>query len=116
MWQSIPAYLDYDPKIWRSGTPYHQCFTLLVVHFDRLYSNLLLQRAMIKRTGERSKYLVSVSRQLLTAVLTLGSEREKILEYSCDFAWLVSQTKFPAARRDGIADLSISVIRICPIL
>ena len=88
-WASVPAYLDYDQSIWRSGTPYDQCFTLLVVHFDRLYSDLLLQRAMIKRTGERSKTLLDIARRLLLAVLTLGSERDRLLEYSCDFAWLV---------------------------
>jgi hypothetical protein len=87
----MPAYLNYDPKIWTSGTPYDQCFTLLCVHFDRLYSDILLQRALIKRTGERSKTLVDLSRELLICVLTIGQQRDRILEYSCDFAWLVRQ-------------------------
>ena len=58
-------------------------------YLDHLYSDFLLQRALMKHLHTTTDALLITARELLSSVLTLASQRDKLLMYQCDIAWNV---------------------------
>ena len=91
MWKELPETVRYDPDCWNSGQPYHECYVRLLIHLDYLYSHFLLQRVLMKHSQSDISVLLNTARELLSTVLTLASQRDRLWLYQSDIAWNVRQ-------------------------
>ena len=89
MWNELPETVRYNPDCWNSGQPYHECYVWLLFYLDYLYSHFLLQRALMKHSHTITDVLLDTARELLSSVLTLANQRDRLLMYQCDIAWNV---------------------------
>ena len=103
MWKGLPEHIHYSADCWNSGQSYNECYTRLVIHLDHSYNHFLLQRALLKHTHTTTDYLLATARELLSSVLTLSSERDRLSEYQCDIAWNVSQPHMTRKRKENFS-------------
>ncbi|KAJ5167785.1 uncharacterized protein N7482_003379 [Penicillium canariense] len=87
-WESLPPHLRYTPQCWESNYPVAVCLFLIVSYLAYLCNDFLIQG---------NPALLSVSADILSAVLTIGTRREQMVDLPPDFIW----TRFNNQRRTG---------------
>lgn len=90
-WQSLPAHLRYTPQCWANNYAVAVSLLLIVSYLAYLYNDFLIQRLLAgKQNPIGSAALLSVSAEILSSVLTIGSQREQMVDLRPDFTWTVS--------------------------
>lgn len=90
-WQSLPAHLRYTPQCWGDNHPVAVSLLLIVSYLAYLYNDFLIQRLLAGKKNPRgSAALLSVSAEILSSVLMIGSQREQMVDLRPDFTWTVS--------------------------
>ncbi|KAI9736989.1 MAG: hypothetical protein M1834_000578 [Cirrosporium novae-zelandiae] len=86
-WQALPARMRYDPECWRNKSRSgNSCYISLIHYLDYLFTDFLLQRFLVKNTRATPEALLSVSKRLMSAMITLCMERDRIIEVKLDAA------------------------------
>jgi hypothetical protein len=94
-WESLPAHLRYTPHCWGNKYPTAVCLLLIVSYLAYLYNDFLIQRLLAGKKNPRgSPALLSVSAEILSSVLTIGAQREQMVDIRPDFTWTVSFPPF----------------------
>jgi hypothetical protein len=89
-WESLPAHLRYTPHCWGNKYPVAVCLLLTVSYLAYLYNDFLIQRLLAGKKNPRgSTALLSVSAEILSSVLTIGAQREQMVDIRPDFTWTV---------------------------
>ncbi|KAJ5887785.1 hypothetical protein N7495_007826 [Penicillium taxi] len=97
-WESLPPHLRYTPECWNNESPVVVCLMLIISFLAYLYNEFLVQRLLAgKYNPHGSKALLSVSARILSTVLTLGTQREQMLDLRPDFTWTILLYGFPSA-------------------
>ncbi|KAF3387488.1 hypothetical protein F1880_001189 [Penicillium rolfsii] len=97
-WESLPAHLRYEPLCWGSKYPVAVCLLLTVSYLAYLYNDFLIQRLLAGKKNPRgSTALLSVSAEILSSVLTIGAQREQMVDIRPDFTWTILLYGFPSA-------------------
>lgn len=67
---------------------------MIISYLAYLYNDFLIQRLIAGKNNPRGNTaLLSVSADILSTVLTLGMQREQMVDLRPDFAWTVSTIK-----------------------
>lgn len=89
-WESLPVHLRYTPHCWGDKYPVAVCLLLTVSYLAYLYNDFLIQRLLAGKKNPRgSTALLSVSSEILSSVLTIGAQREQMVDIRPDFTWTV---------------------------
>jgi hypothetical protein len=97
-WESLPAHLRYTPHCWGNKYPVAVCLLLTVSYLAYLYNDFLIQRLLAGKKNPRgSTALLSVSAGILSSVLTIGAQREQMVDIRPDFTWTILLYGFPSA-------------------
>lgn len=97
MWDSIPPLMKYEPAVWQTRKSAKECYMLLIVYLDHLYSTFLLQRIVAKHTGSDSSDLYESAWALLSATLTLCRERDRLSGIQNQLSWTIVYNGLPSA-------------------
>ncbi|KAE8391832.1 hypothetical protein BDV23DRAFT_192857 [Aspergillus alliaceus] len=89
MRQKLPSFLNWDPD---KGD-----MTLLSVHLEFLYQDLLLFKTLFKRTGKGEEYLVKTSSEILTVLLDMVSRLARSGKVVSSLIWELCYIGVPAA-------------------
>lgn len=66
---------------------------LIISYLAYLYNDFLIQRLLVDKNSTRGNpALLSVSAEILSTVLTLGTKREQMVDLRPDFTWTVCQS------------------------
>lgn len=69
------------------------CLMLIISYLAYPYNDFLIQRLLAGKHNPRGNpALLSVSAGILSTVLTLGTQREQMVDLRPDFTWTVSHT------------------------
>ncbi|KAJ5210528.1 Transcription factor, partial [Penicillium cf. griseofulvum] len=97
-WDSLPIWLRYSPKCWEQNLHIAVCLMMIISYLAYLYNDFLIQRLIAGKNNPRGNTeLLSVSADILSTVLTLGMQREQMVDLRPDFAWTVLLYGFPSA-------------------
>lgn len=88
--RSLPTKLRDRPDRWILERTVSENFFQLSKHLDFVYNDFILERTLVKRLRASTGDLISVSRSLLSTMLTLTGNRHRQGWYSNDLPWLVS--------------------------
>jgi hypothetical protein len=89
-WNELPAHLKYTPQCWDMNLPIATPIMLVVSYLAYLYNEFLVHQLLVGKKNPRgSRALLSVSSDILSAVLILGTRREHAVDLRSDFTWLV---------------------------
>lgn len=69
---------------------------MISTHIDHIYNDFLLQRTLVKRLRIEPDELIKVSRSLLSSILVLVGNRDRMGSYACDLPWDVCCSLSPA--------------------
>ena len=61
----------------------------VIIHLDYLYSDFLIQRTLLKRTQTTSSKILTLGSQILSTVLCITAERDRLGSFQTDLAWEV---------------------------
>ncbi|CAG8100229.1 unnamed protein product [Penicillium olsonii] len=96
-WEALPNHLRYTPQCW-DGAPAAVCLMMIISHLAYLYNDFLIQRLIAGKNNPRGNTaLLAVSAEILSTVLTLGTQREQMVDLRPDFTWTVLLYGFPSA-------------------
>lgn len=88
-WEALPNHLRYTPQCW-DGSPAAVCLMMIISHLAYLYNDFLIQRLIAGKNNPRGNTaLLAVSAEILSTVLTLGTQREQMVDLRPDFTWTV---------------------------
>lgn len=94
-WEELPSYLRYTTQCWRDGSPVAVCLMMIISYLAYLYNDFLIQRLIAGKNNPRGNTaLLSVSAEILSTVLALGTQREQMVDLSPDFTWTVFTNTF----------------------
>ncbi|KAJ5425765.1 hypothetical protein N7465_000835 [Penicillium sp. CMV-2018d] len=97
-WDSLPSWLRYSPQCWDRNLHVAVCLMMIISYLAYLYNDFLIQRLIAGKNNPRGNTaLLSVSADILSTVLTLGMQREQMVDLRPDFAWTVLLYGFPSA-------------------
>ncbi|KAJ5306407.1 hypothetical protein N7508_005422 [Penicillium antarcticum] len=97
-WEALPIHLRYTPQCWDNNLPVAVCLMLIISYLAYLYNDFLIQRLIAgKRNPRGNTALLSVSADILSTVLILGTQREQMVDLRPDFTWTVLLYGFPSA-------------------
>jgi hypothetical protein len=96
MWDSIPTQMKYDNDCWQSDKSAKECYMLLVIYLEHLYSIFLLHRILAKYSTDSSD-LYDSAWQLLSATLTLCRERDRLIKIQYQLSWTIVYNGLPSA-------------------
>lgn len=69
---------------------------MIISYLAYLYNDFLIQRLIAGKNNPRGNTaLLSVSAEILSTVLALGTQREQMVDLSPDFIWTVFTSAFP---------------------
>ncbi|KAF2437123.1 hypothetical protein EJ08DRAFT_578120 [Tothia fuscella] len=105
-WASIPRFARYQDSLWNSSLPANQCFTLLYYYLNVKLSEFLLYRILARHGGSSWDGMYKVAQELLTGILVISKQRDRIAGLSRDFSWVSIFYGLPSA-----AILSIELLR-----
>lgn len=89
-WNEIPAHLKYTSQCWEMNLPTATPIMLVVSYLAYLYNEFLVHQFLVGKTNPRgSCALLSVSSDILSAVLIIGTRRDQTVDLRPDFTWLV---------------------------
>ncbi|KAJ5766641.1 uncharacterized protein N7511_004257 [Penicillium nucicola] len=89
-WESLPIHLRYTPQCWNNSVPVAVCLMLIISYLAYLYNDFLIQRLIAGKNNPRGNTaLLSVSADILSTVLILGTQREQMVDIRPDFTWTV---------------------------
>ncbi|KAJ5520375.1 hypothetical protein N7463_000828 [Penicillium fimorum] len=89
-WDSLPNWLRYSPQCWDQNLHVGIRLMLIISYLAYLYNDFLIERLIAGKNNPRgNKALLSVSADILSTVLTLGMQREQMVDLRPDFAWTV---------------------------
>lgn len=88
MWDTCPSHMKYSVDMWHTPTLMHshQLLVLLTLNLDYLHSIFLLHRLI---SGDRSTNVFIVAKDILSTILVINDERERLREIRNDFTHLV---------------------------
>lgn len=93
-WDSLPNWLRYSPQCWDQNLHVAVCLMMIISYLAYLYNDFLIQRLIAGKNNPRGNTaLLSVSADILSTVLTLGMQREQMVDLRPDFAWTVCTIK-----------------------
>ncbi|KXG45891.1 Transcription factor [Penicillium griseofulvum] len=97
-WDSLPNWLRYSPKCWEQNLHIAVSLMMIISYLAYLYNDFLIQRLIAGKNNPRgNRALLTVSADILSTVLTLGMQREQMVDLRPDFAWTVLLYGFPSA-------------------
>ncbi|KAJ5584600.1 uncharacterized protein N7459_004400 [Penicillium hispanicum] len=97
-WDLLPVHLRYTPQCWDHDLPVAVCLMSMTVYLAYLYNDFLIQRLLAGKSNPRGNTaLLSVSAEILSTVLILGTQREQMVDLRPDFTWIVLLYGFPSA-------------------
>ncbi|CDM32172.1 Zn(2)-C6 fungal-type DNA-binding domain [Penicillium roqueforti FM164] len=97
-WDSLPGWLRYSPQCWDQNLHVAVCLMMIISYLAYLYNDFLIQRLIAGKNNPRGNTaLLSVSADILSTVLSLGIQREQMIDLRPDFAWTVLLYGFPSA-------------------
>ncbi|KAJ6178597.1 hypothetical protein N7519_009058 [Penicillium mononematosum] len=97
-WDSLPSCLRYSPQCWDQNLHIAVCLMMIISYLAYLYNDFLIQRLIAGKNNPRGNTeLLAVSADILSTVLTLGMQREQMIDLRPDFAWTVLLYGFPSA-------------------
>ena len=89
-WDSLPNWLRYSPKCWEQNLHIAVSLMMIISYLAYLYNDFLIQRLIAGKNNPRgNRALLTVSADILSTVLTLGMQREQMVDLRPDFAWTV---------------------------
>ncbi|PYH43754.1 fungal specific transcription factor domain-containing protein [Aspergillus saccharolyticus JOP 1030-1] len=97
MWDSCPSHMKYSAAMWNTPAlmPTHQLLVLLTLNLDYLHSKFLLHRLI---SGDRSTEVFAVAQNILTTILVINDERERLRELRNDFTHIFLQYGLPSVQ------------------
>ncbi|KAJ5864559.1 uncharacterized protein N7529_006475 [Penicillium soppii] len=97
-WEALPIHLRYTPQCWDNNLPIAVCLMMIISYLAYLYNDFLIQRLIAGKNNPRGNpALLAVSAGILSTVLTLGTQREQMVDIQPDFTWTVLLYGFPSA-------------------
>ncbi|KGO37198.1 Transcription factor, fungi [Penicillium expansum] len=97
-WDSLPNWLRYSPQCWDQNLHIAVCLMMNISYLAYLYNDFLIQRLIAGKNNPRGNTaLLSVSVDILSTVLKLGTQREQTVDLRPEFAWTVLLYGFPSA-------------------
>ncbi|KAF1980999.1 hypothetical protein K402DRAFT_398930 [Aulographum hederae CBS 113979] len=99
VWNSVPPFVRYSESYWDSGIAAHKIYMLLQLHLEHLYSKVLLYRLIVKYGGGAggTDLLNATCRDIVSGVLVLYRERDRLLSHARDFPWVILYYGLPCA-------------------
>lgn len=89
-WNELPAHLRYTSQCWEMNLPLAIPIMLVVSYLAYLYNEFLIRQLLVGKYNSRgSQELLSVSSDILSVVLVLGTRREHTVDLRPDFTLLV---------------------------
>ncbi|EAW09788.1 putative C6 transcription factor [Aspergillus clavatus NRRL 1] len=97
-WDTAPSYLRYDIRTeGDDGDIYCSYFALLHTYLDYLYTIFLIQRTLVKRTNTGHEALFDTSREVLSIIVRINTERNSQMDMSRHYSWVVLYYGLPSA-------------------
>ena len=99
-WESLPSHLRYTSQCWNKDYPIAVGLKSIICYLAYLCNDFLIQRLLAGKNNPRGNpALLSVSADILTTVLTLGNQREQMVDIRPDFTWTVIAYSFNSGWR-----------------
>ncbi|PYI28987.1 hypothetical protein BP00DRAFT_349824 [Aspergillus indologenus CBS 114.80] len=97
MWDTCPSHMKYSVDMWHAPASMHshQLLVLLTLNLDYLHSIFLLHRLI---SGDRSTNVFIVAKDILSTILVINDERERLREIRNDFTHLFLQYGLPSVQ------------------
>ncbi|CRG92026.1 Activator of stress genes 1 [Talaromyces islandicus] len=95
-WESYPAHLRFVPYVWNDEAPVAVSLMLVTAYLAYLDNDLIIQKLLVGKYHASNFHLLSVSSQILSTVLFLGTQREHMRYIHRDLAWVIVLYGFPA--------------------
>ncbi|KAJ5624460.1 hypothetical protein N7510_000769 [Penicillium lagena] len=97
-WESLPIHLRYNPQCWDNGLPVAVCLMQIFSYLAYLCNDFLIQRLLVEKNNPRGNAaLLSVSSEILSTVLRLGTQREYMVDLRPDFTLTILLYGFSSA-------------------
>ncbi|KAJ5989007.1 hypothetical protein N7481_004217 [Penicillium waksmanii] len=97
-WNKIPAHLKYTPQCWEMNLPIATPIMLVVSYLAYLYNEFLVHQFLVGKQNPRASCaLLSVSSDILSTVLIIGTRRDHAVDLRPDFTWLILLYGIPSA-------------------
>ncbi|OGM51313.1 hypothetical protein ABOM_000423 [Aspergillus bombycis] len=98
IWQSCPRSMKYTSDMWRKPLLGQEILTLLYIYLDFLHSKLLILRPA-QQLGAQGypPSLVLVAQEIITTLLVINEERERVREVTSDISLLFLPYGLPCA-------------------
>lgn len=89
-WNELPVHLRYTPQCWEMNLPVAIPIMLVVSYLAYLYNEFLIQQLLAGKHNSRGSHeLLSVSSDILSVVLVLGTRREHTVDLRPDLTLLI---------------------------
>ncbi|RAL14716.1 fungal specific transcription factor domain-containing protein [Aspergillus homomorphus CBS 101889] len=97
MWETCPNHMKYSVDMWDSSMSIssHRLLVLLTLYLDYQHSTFLLHRII---SGDRSTNVFIVAMNILSAILVINDERERLREIRNDFTHIFLQYGLPSVQ------------------
>ncbi|KAJ5240190.1 hypothetical protein N7468_004809, partial [Penicillium chermesinum] len=97
-WENLPAHIHGREKSLHQGEFVANWLMTVVSYLAYLYNDFLVQRLLAgKSNPQGSAALLSVSADILSTVLSIGTYREQCVDLRPDFTWILLLYGFPSA-------------------
>ncbi|OKL57696.1 hypothetical protein UA08_07062 [Talaromyces atroroseus] len=98
MWDSCPAQLRYSPKMWTELVPYQNVWVLFALYLEQRYSLFLVHRLRAQKSPSNPRAnLLSVAKDILSTILVINRERERLRAIRSDLSSVLLPFGLPTA-------------------
>ncbi|PYH92931.1 hypothetical protein BO71DRAFT_12105 [Aspergillus ellipticus CBS 707.79] len=99
IWDTCPDLLKYSPDMWDGSRPPNAIVGLLITYLDYLHSTFLLHRLTVQgMMVTKSQGLYAVAKTILSTVLVINEERERLRAFRDDFSNIFLPYGLPSAQ------------------
>ncbi|CRG89088.1 Regulator of drug sensitivity 1 [Talaromyces islandicus] len=85
IWQSCPNNIKYSPEMWNSQLSASDILPILWLYLDYLYSTFLIYLTAHDASQGTSERLLLAAKTILSTILHINDERERVKEIRSDF-------------------------------
>ncbi|RDH32103.1 hypothetical protein BDQ94DRAFT_179887 [Aspergillus welwitschiae] len=98
LWESCSPRLQYSPQLWTRPMPRQTIWFIFALHLEHRYSLFLIQRLRAQKCPSESPApLLSVAKDILSTILVLNKERERLREIRSDLGSVLLPFGLPTA-------------------
>ncbi|KAF7596683.1 hypothetical protein BBP40_000606 [Aspergillus hancockii] len=98
IWEACPHHMKYSPDMWNGRLSCQDILSLLSNYLDYLHSMFLLHRLTAQSLPEeKPQELLLVAKEILSTVVVINEERERLREVRSDFSSIFLPYGLPSA-------------------